>query len=124
MVNADAFVCSESQCYLSLDRGAGMERVGLTMWGLTPPRRGRCPQEILGLSLRDSLISLEFFHLNLCSFLTNEIIYIIFKRSLEEALLSSGRRRVSNSFTSSSKTIVQTCKATRSCRGIQEVREF
>lgn len=70
------------------------------------------------------LTCLEFFHLNLPSFLTNEVKFIF---SLKEALkrlyflLIEIRVIV---FTSSSKTTAQTCGAARDGCGIHKVLEF
>lgn len=67
---------------------------GLGSMGADPPQ-GRYSQEIQGLSLSMThSVSLDFFPLNLCSFLTNKIklLYII-NRSLEEALFALVERR-------------------------------
>lgn len=109
----DAFVFTKTQYYLSSDWGAGMERGSLEVWGW-PPRDGN-PQATPGLSVSEiTWVPLEFFHPNLCSFLTNTIKLILsWKGAFKKLPFLLVERRVSNSFTSSPKTTAQTCAASR-----------
>lgn len=83
-------------------------------WGLIPRREGS-PGDSRPVTVSDSLVSLELFHLNLHSFLTNKIKFILALKRLYFLLVE---RRVSNSFTSSSKTTTQTCGSTGDCCAI------
>lgn len=59
-----------------------MERGGLGVWGLTPWREVSPGDSGLSLSVTH-LFPWEFFHLNLCFFLTNKIKFVL---ALKEAL--------------------------------------
>lgn len=87
-------------------------------WRLIPRREGS-PGDSRPFTVSDSLVSLELFHLNLHSFLTNKIKFILaLKEALKTLYFLLVVRRVSNSFTSSSKTTTHTCGSTGDCCAI------